>query len=123
MPPSQVSAITGISIGTATNTQLDETDVACSYATSNEFPIQIVVSTSDSSDAFAAKRNFLLGGETAAAPLVSVTGVGDKALASASGLAVMAGKYVIVVTGVPGEVSGHYAQDIKLAKAVISALG
>jgi len=52
-----------------------------------------------------------------------VTGVGDKALASAAGLAGMAGKYVIVVTSVPSAASGHYAQDIKLAKAVISALG
>jgi hypothetical protein len=124
LPPTRVSAITGMSVGAATNTKLASgpDQISCSYAHGTGRSIRVLVVTSNSGTVFAAERKALGGGASAAAPLINVTGVGSKAAASAAGLAVLAGEDIVVVNGVPGEISGHYLQAINLAKAVISAL-
>jgi len=122
--PSQVSAITGLSVGQGTNKALasNPDQISCTYASGSGPGVRVLVVTSNGSTAFAGERTALSAGASHAAPLITVPGVGGKAVASAAGLAALAGQEVVVVHGVPGEVSGHYDKDIKLAKAVISAL-
>lgn len=122
--PAQVSAITGLSVGQGTNKELASHPdrISCTYASGGGPGVRVLVVTSDGSTAFTGERTALSNGASHAAPLISIPGVGGKAVASAAGLAVLAGQEVVEVDGGPGQVSGHYDKDIKLAKAVMSSL-
>ncbi len=99
----------------------DPDSFLCTYYLSDGLNIQVEVEVTNSPDAFAANgRGLEAGGAT---PTTSVHGVGDQAVASANGLAVLTGKDNILIVGVPGELRGDHAGDIKLATILISALG
>ena len=121
MPPSQVAAVTGQTVIQAIPEQLDSfpgpNSFLCTYHLSDGRDIQVEVEITNSPDAFAANGRGL--GAGGAAPTASVPGVGDKAVASADGLAALTDKDNILIGGVRGEP----AWDIKLARILISALG
>lgn len=125
VPSSQVAGVAGATVVQATPEQLDSfpdpNSFLCTYDLSNGLNIEINVEITNSPDAFAANgRGLLAGGAT---PVAAVPGVGDEAVASATGMAVLTGKDNILILNVPGEGSGHFAGDIKLATILISALG
>jgi hypothetical protein len=124
VPSSQVAAVGGGTVIQATPSQLDswpDPDAFdCTYDLSNGQEITVEVEVTSSTDAFDANSRGLTGGVF---PVTSVPGIGNKAAASANGLAVLTGKDNIEITGVPGEQSGDHAGDIKLARILISALG
>jgi len=125
VPSSQVAEVAGATVVQATPEQLDSfpdpDSFLCTYDLSNGLDIQINVEVTSSPDAFAANGTGLLSG--GATPVTAVPGVGDKAVASANGMAVLTGKDNILILNVPGESPGHFAGDIKLATILISALG
>jgi len=121
VPSSQVAAVAGETVVQATPEQLDSSpdpdSFLCTYGLSDGGNIQVEVEMTNSPDAFDANgRGLEAGGAT---PTVSVPGVGDKAVASASGLAVLTDKDNILILDVRGDSAG----DIKLARILISALG
>jgi len=121
VPSSQVAAVTGETVVQAIPEQLDSfpdpNSFLCTYYLSDGRDIQVEVEITNSPDAFAANGRGLDAG--GAAPTASVPGVGDKAVASADGLAALTDKDNILIGGVRGEP----AWDIKLARILISALG
>jgi hypothetical protein len=125
LPSSQVAVVAGESVVQATPEQLDSfpdpNSFLCTYDLSDGRDFEVEVAITSSPDAFAANSRSLLGG--GATPITSVPGIGDKAVASANGLAILTDKDNIVITGLPGQYSGDLAEDIKLARILISALG
>jgi hypothetical protein len=121
MPSSQVAAVTGETVAQAIPEQTDSfpdpNSFLCTYYLSDGRNIQVEVETTNSPDAFAANSRGL--DADAAAPAASVSGIGDKAVASADGLAALTDNDNILIGGVSGEPSW----DIKLARILISALG
>jgi hypothetical protein len=121
VPSSQVAAVTGQTVAQAVPEQLDSSpdpdSFLCTYSLSNGQDIQVEVEITNSPDVFAANGRGL--DADGAAPAASVPGVGDKAVASADGLAALTDKDNILIGGVRGEP----AWDIKLAQILISALG
>jgi hypothetical protein len=117
---SQVAAITGQTVVQATPEQLDSSpdpdSSLCTYSLSDGRDIQVEVEVTNSPDVFAANGRGL---DADGAGLTNVSGVGDKAVASADGLAALTDKDNILIGGVRGEP----AWDIKLAQILISALG
>jgi hypothetical protein len=125
VPPSQVAAITGGTVIQAIPEQVDSfpgpNTFNCTYTLSSGDVIQILLEATNSPDIFAANTTGL--DSAGAIPITSVPGLGDKAVASINGLAVLTDKDNIEINGVPGEWSGDHAGDIKLARALISAVG
>jgi hypothetical protein len=124
VPPSRVAAITGesvIQVIPDQETVPGPSTFNCTYTLSSGDVIQILLEATSSPDIFAVNSMNLNG--AGAAPVTSVPGVGDKAVASINGLAVLTDKDNIFISGVPGEWSGDHAGDIKLARALISAVG
>jgi hypothetical protein len=121
MPSSRVAAVTGQPVVQAIPEQLDSfpdpNSFLCSYYLSDGRDIQVEVEITNSPDAFAANGSGLNAG--GAAPTASVPGVGDKAVASADGLAALTDKDNILIGGDRGDPGW----DIKLAQILISALG
>ncbi len=121
VPSSKVAEVTGETVVQAIPEQLDSfpdpNSYLCTYYLSDGRDIQVEVEITDRPDAFAANGRGL--DADGAAPTASVPGVGDKAVASADGLAALTDKDNILIGGVRGEP----AWDIKLARILISALG
>jgi hypothetical protein len=125
VPSSQVAAVAGEKVIQAIPEQLDSfpdpNSFLCTYYLSDGLNIQVDVEFTNSPDAFAANgRGLEAGGAT---PITSVYGVGDQAVASANGLAVLTDRDNILILDVPGELRGDHAGNIKLATILISALG
>jgi hypothetical protein len=129
--PSQVSAVIGQPVTQATGERIDEfpapTGADCTYNTSQGLSIWVEVLPHLDARyrklAYGAAETSILGGQTELAPVVRPTGVGDKAIASGLGIAVLTGNVVVEITGVPQDSSGHHAQVIHLAQTLISGLG
>jgi hypothetical protein len=123
LPSSQVAAIAGGTVIQAIPDQ--ETDsgpssFSCTYTLSNGNVIQVLVETTNSPDIFDVNT---INIDRPGNPATSVSGVGNKALVSVNGLAVLTDKDNIVIHGASDEFSGDYAGDIKLARVLIAALG
>jgi hypothetical protein len=130
LPRSEVSSVTGASVVHASSAKLSAFPAPathmCTYDLRDGQSIEVTVMPHLDKYyrgvAYAANSRSIEYEATAVAPVVSVTGVGDKAIASAAGLLALAGKDVILINGVPGEFAGHHAQDITLARTLITAL-
>lgn len=121
LPSSQVAAVTGETVVQATPEQVDSFPDAnsflCTYLLSDGSDIQVDVEVTNSPDAFAANGTGL--DSDGATPTASVPGIGDKAVISANGLAILTDKDNILIVGLFRDSVG----DIKLARILISALG
>jgi hypothetical protein len=131
LPQSKVAAVTGKAIVRATGARLDTfpapTGATCDYSTRDGLDITAEVlphlNAFYRKNGYYAASNSIIGGQTPLAPVVRLAGVGDKAIASALGIAVLAGSVIVEITGVPQDASGNHAQVIHLAQLLISALG
>jgi hypothetical protein len=130
LPRSEVSSVTGASVVHAASAKLSAFPAPathmCTYDLRDGLSIQVMLMPNLDKYyrrvGYAAGSTSIESGATPVAPVVRVTGVGGKAIASAAGLLALAGKNMIVINGVPGEFAGHHAQDITLAKTLIAAL-
>jgi hypothetical protein len=130
LPRSEVSSVTGASVVHAASAKLSAFPAPathmCTYDLRDGQSIQVMLMPHLDKLyrglGYAASSRGIEGGATPAAPVVRVTGVGDKAIASAAGLLALAGHDMILINGVPGEFAGHHAQDITLARTLIAAL-
>lgn len=131
LPRSEVSSVTGASVVHASSAKLSAFPAPathqCAYDLRDGQTIEVTVMPHLDKYyrrvGYAANSRSIESGATPVAPVVRVTGVGDKAMASAVGLLALAGKDMILINGVPGEFAGHRAQDIMLARTLIGALG
>ena len=131
LPSSEVAAVTGTAIIRTAGARPDAfpapTGGTCDYSTSTGLDITAEVlphlNAYYRQNGYYAASNSIIGGQTTVAPAVRLTGVGDKAIASALGVAVLAGSVIVEITGVRQDWSGDHAQVIHLARILISALG
>ena len=126
VPSSRVAAVTGRKVTRAAPARADESPApeafVCTYFLSTGNAVAILVEPTNSKAVFAASERALNAG--GAFPVTRVTGVGDKAGASAIGLAVLAGSYNVVITADrPGQFAGDPAGLTDLARNLVFALG
>jgi hypothetical protein len=125
VPSYHVAEVAGAAVEQAIPEQLDSFPdpnmFLCTYYLITGVNVLIEVEATNSPDAFDANGTGMADG--GATPTLVVPGVGDKAVASTTGMAVLTGKDNIMILNVPGQSFGHFAGDIKLARIFISALG
>jgi hypothetical protein len=126
VPSSRVAAVTGQKVTRATPAQSDASPdpkaFVCTYVLRTGNAVAILVEATHSTAVFVANERALNAGGTY--PVTRLHGVGDKASASALGLAVLAGSYNFVITADrAGQFAGHPAGLTDLARNLIIALG
>jgi hypothetical protein len=115
----ELSAAAGVTYGKASKIPGSQLDM-CHWA-GPEIGLDVTLWNIGSMPGF---HTMLAGAASKDAPLVTIPGVGQQAIASAAGLVAQVNSSEFVeIEGAPGEIFGKHAADIAVAKLVISKLG
>ncbi|HET7012678.1 MAG TPA: hypothetical protein VFI65_02135 [Streptosporangiaceae bacterium] len=125
VPSSRIASATGRRVAHATaahpDSWPDPDNFTCTYSLTTGTEVVILVQATNSKVIFGANESNLTGGGDY--KVTSLPGLGDKAGASAAGLAVLTDHYnVLIDTSYPGQFAGNPAGIIGLARNLVSDL-